>query len=164
MQKVITINPELCTGCLSCEAACSLKHDGKCGSTYSRIQIQEFREVNVFVPILCQHCEDAPCINVCPTGARMRTGTTGAVVTNEDLCIGCRACVYICPFGAPIIHPETGKAVTCDLCEGESEPWCVRACTMQKALQFVPKEKAPTVKSRAYAKLYMEQLKPSATM
>lgn len=162
MQKVIAIDAELCTGCLSCEAACSLKHDGKCGPTYSRIQIQEFREVNVFVPIFCQHCDDAPCISVCPVGARMRKETTGAVLTNQDLCIGCKACVYICPFGAPIIHPETGKAVTCDLCEGEAEPWCVRACVMQKALQFVPETKAPVAKSRAYAKLYMEQLKPPA--
>ncbi|MGB9790969.1 MAG: 4Fe-4S dicluster domain-containing protein [Thermacetogeniaceae bacterium] len=158
-QMVIVIDPEKCAGCHSCEMACSMKHFQKNHPNYSRIRIQEFREVNTFIPITCQACADAACIKVCPMGARVRLAS-GAVVTNEDACIGCRACIYVCPYGAPVINPENGKTMTCDLCGGEETPWCVRACTMQKALMYVPKYKVSQVKGRGLAWQLKEEFKP----
>lgn len=161
-ERVIVIDPDKCTGCHSCEMACSMKNFGKCHPTLSRIRIQEFREVNTFIPVNCQACEEALCMKVCPMGARIRL-ESGAVVTNEEACIGCRACMYICPFGAPVLNPENGKTMTCDQCSSEEEPWCAKACTLQKAIQFVPKHQASAVKSREYAWKLKEQYKPQGS-
>jgi len=149
--KVILVNPERCTGCHGCEMACSMKHFGLSSPLYSRIRIQEFREVNTFVPVLCQACTDAPCIKSCPTNARLRR-PSGAVVTEEERCIGCRTCIYACPFGAVMINPQSQLPMTCDLCEGDERgPWCVAACTMQGALQLVDRQHADRARSRDWA-------------
>lgn len=158
-EKVIVIDPDKCAGCHSCEMACSMKHFSKCHPNYSRVRIHEFRDVNTFIPITCQACDDAPCMKVCPMGARVRL-ESGAVVTNDDACIGCRACVYACPMGAPAVNPETGKTMTCNLCEGEEKPWCVRACTMQGALQCVPKYQVSRVMGRKFAWILKDEYKP----
>jgi Fe-S-cluster-containing dehydrogenase component len=160
LQKVIAIDPDKCTGCHSCEMACSMKNFGKCSHLLSRIQVIEFRDINTFIPIICQGCEDAPCIKVCPTGAITRN-SSGAVVISEDACIGCRACMYVCPTAAPVVNPENGKLMTCDLCEGEEEPWCVKACEMQGALRLVPKYQTTAKKRRDdFAWKMKEEFKP----
>ncbi|MCD6567719.1 MAG: 4Fe-4S dicluster domain-containing protein [Dehalococcoidia bacterium] len=160
-RKVIVIDPNKCTGCHSCELACSIKHFAKCSPLLSRIRIQEFRDVNTYIPITCLGCEDAPCIKVCPMGARVRL-ESGAVVTNEDACIGCRACIYTCPFGAPVVNPESGKTMSCDLCnDDEMGPWCVKACTMQGALQFVDIEKCARNAGQDFAFTLKEEYKPT---
>jgi len=159
-RKVIVVDPDKCVGCHSCEMACSIKHFNVCSPYYSRIRIQEFREVNTFIPVTCQACEEASCITVCPMNARYRL-ESGAVVTDEERCIGCRACIYSCPFGAPVVNPDTGKVMSCDLClDDELGPWCVKACTMQKALQFVDAADAATAKGREWARLLKEEYQP----
>ncbi len=125
--NTISLLPELCTGCQSCEMACSLSHEGASCSTLSRIQIKRWPEIAVYMPMVCQHCENAPCMTICPTGARKRVAETGAVVTDPKWCVGCKSCIYACPYGAPVIHPATGKTMTCDLCGGK--PLCTEACT-----------------------------------
>ncbi len=160
-KKVIVIDPDKCTGCHSCEMACSIKHFDVCGSGYSRIRIHEFRDVNTFIPIMCQACEDAICIKVCPVNARVRQ-ENGAVVTDEERCIGCKACINSCPFGAVMINPVTEKTMSCDLCmEDELGPWCVKACTMQKALQFVNVQDSVKARGRNWTKLIKDEFSPS---
>ncbi len=159
VRKVLVVDPDRCTACHSCEMACAQKHFHRTSPYLSRIRIIEFRDIMTFIPIVCQACEDAVCMKVCPVGARIRK-ETGAVVTDEDLCIGCKACVYACPLGAPVVNPETGKVMTCDLCDGEDPPWCVRACTMQGALQFVPVTQVSETKSMPYAWKLKEEYKP----
>lgn len=161
-EKVIVVDVDKCAGCHSCEMACSIKHFGKCSPYLSRIRIQEFREVNTFVPIVCMACEDPACAKVCPMNARVRL-TSGALITLEDRCVGCRACIQSCPFGAAVVNPENGKAITCDLCgDDEKGPWCVKACSMQKALVFVDAEDAARAKGRDWAKLLKEEHAPLA--
>ena len=157
-EKVIVIDPDKCVGCHSCEMACSMQHYGKCSPLLSRIRIQEFREVNTFIPITCQSCEAATCMKVCPMGARIRL-ESGAVVTNEEACIGCRACTYSCFMGAPVVNPENGKTMTCDHCGGNEEPWCVRACTMNEALKFMPKYQSSNNMARKFAAILKEEYK-----
>lgn len=83
--------------------------------------------------------------------ARLRIAND-AVVTDEDRCIGCRACVYICPFGAPVVNPDSGITLTCDLCADEDgTPWCVRACRDCGALKVVDSGQAGSRKSRQRA-------------
>jgi len=142
--NAISLLPELCTGCRSCEMACSLSHGGSSIPSLSRIQVKQWGEIVLYFPIVCQHCEDAPCITICPTRARKREAETGAVVTDEKWCVGCKSCIYACPYGAPVIHPGTGKTMTCDLCRGKPE--CTEACTVG-ALSYTP-EGTPSVDRR----------------
>lgn len=62
--NAVSILPELCTGCQSCEMACSLSHEGATSSALSRIQIKRWPEIAVYMPIVCQHCKDAPCMTI----------------------------------------------------------------------------------------------------
>lgn len=101
-------------------------------------------------------------MKVCPTNARIRL-ESGAVVTNEDQCIGCRACTYACPFGAAVVNPENSKSMSCDLCmDDELGPWCVKACSMQKALQFVDSQDAAKTKGRGWANIVKKEFEPPA--
>lgn len=113
--------------------ACAMKHHGRIDPDLSRVNIIRFDSQNLNIPVICMACNTAPCIKVCPMNARIRQ-INGTVTTNPEVCIGCRACVYICPVGSPRIDPYTGQAMTCDMCEDETEPWCVAACRHEKAL------------------------------
>lgn len=145
MQKALFVDPDLCTGCRSCEAICSLVHDGVCNPGFSRITVETWGEMAVHVPMLCQRCVDPACERVCPTKARKRDTKTGAMITDEAICVGCESCVYACPYAAPKVHPLTGKTITCDLCGGD--PQCVSACT-SGALSFIPVEQVIMQKRR----------------
>jgi anaerobic carbon-monoxide dehydrogenase iron sulfur subunit len=125
--KWISVLPDVCTGCESCELVCSLAHEGASCPSLSRIQVKKWGEIALSLPIVCQQCEDPPCMTICPTKARKRIPETGAVVTDEKWCVGCKSCIYACPFSAPVLHPKKGKTMTCDLCGGK--PLCVEACT-----------------------------------
>jgi len=161
--KLIVVDPDKCTGCHSCEMACSIKHFNVCGTNYSRIRVHEFRDVNTFIPVMCQACEEPICFKVCPMNARMRL-ESGAMVTEEYKCIGCKACIHACPFGAAIVSPATGKTMSCDLCmNDELGPWCVKACTMQKALNYVKAGDAAKARGREWAKSLTDDYKVPGT-
>lgn len=142
----LRIDPEKCTACHRCTIACSMKHHGVINPRLSRIKILQFPDLALNFPVICMACENAPCIDVCPMNARTRI-SNGAVVTNPDVCIGCKACMYICPVCGPAKNPYTGKTMTCDMCEGdESGPWCVTACREEGALK-VYKDDAMTTET-----------------
>lgn len=151
-KKVIVIDPDKCTGCHSCEMACSIMHFGVCGSNYSRIRIHEFRDVNTYIPVMCQACEEPICAKICPVNARYRK-ENGTMVTDEDKCIGCKACINACPFGTVQINPVNNKTITCDLCDDhEYGPWCVKSCTMQQALKYVNAGDVAKARGREWAR------------
>ena len=68
-----------------------------------------------FVPKMCNHCADSPCIQVCPVGATFLT-PDGVVLVDKEYCLGCRYCVQACPYGCRYIDPETHTADKCTLC------------------------------------------------
>lgn len=123
---VIVFDSSLCTGCRACELACSFVSEGFFAPSLSRIRVIRMDEEGLDVPISCFHCDDAPCISVCPAHALRKNPDIGAVVLEQSLCIGCRLCISACPFGA--IHYNSGRGVLykCDLCGGEPE--CVKWC------------------------------------
>lgn len=95
-------------------------------------RVQVIAAADRAVPVQCQHCEDAPCIEVCPSGALYREGDEGPVLTAPDKCIGCKSCVVVCPFGAVSWSRGDGTVIKCDLCndliEVGEDPHCVTAC------------------------------------
>ena len=92
----------------------------------------------VHFPKSCLHCEDAPCVTVCPTGASYKREEDGIVLVNEDSCIGCGLCAWSCPYGAREMDPAEGVMKKCTLCvdriynehlaEEDRVPACVRTC------------------------------------
>ncbi len=70
----------------------------------------------VHFPKSCLHCEDAPCVTVCPTGASYKRVEDGIVLVNEDDCIGCGLCAWACPYGAREMDPAEGVMKKCTLC------------------------------------------------
>ena len=87
---------------------------------------------------VCKHCSNAPCLDVCPTGAIFRTEFDTVVVQN-DICNGCGYCVPACPFGVVDVSVEDGKAHKCTLCydrmKGGFEPACAKSCPTE-SIQF----------------------------
>ncbi len=156
----IYINPERCMGCKACTMACAIEHSISKDVFHAVMERPKPKaRVDVVVagffnvPMRCQHCEDAPCVKACPTGAISRT-EEGFVVLNAAKCIGCLMCVMACPFGHPEFEPEYKAVIKCDGCfervrEGK-EPACVEACptnalkfgTLEEILKEVRKEKA----------------------
>ncbi len=126
MQKSLNISPEKCTGCLQCEMACSLEHEGSFNPAKSRIKVMEFGAQGRMVPYTCTQCADAWCAKACPVNAIIINHATGAKEVLEDVCVGCKVCTIACPFGTINYSQDTGKVVKCDLCGGD--PQCVVAC------------------------------------
>ncbi len=130
--KIVTVNPDKCTGCRSCELACSLKNTGEFNPARSRIHVIGFEEL-FCLPITCFQCEKAYCAEVCPTGAIIRDEATGTIKVLKEKCTGCKICTLACPFGNIAFSSEEKVAVKCELCDGEPE--CVAFCGT-KALEF----------------------------
>jgi Fe-S-cluster-containing dehydrogenase component len=92
----------------------------------------------VHFPKSCLHCEDAPCVTVCPTGASYKRTEDGIVLVNETDCIGCGLCAWACPYGAREMDAAEGVMKKCTLCvdriynenlpEVDRVPSCVRTC------------------------------------
>ena len=132
--RMLVTEPERCTGCGFCEMACAITQDHTCDPGRSRVRIIEWKDDDRYLPVTCQHCEEAPCMKVCPREAIHRDSVLERVIIDYDLCISCRMCASACPYGAIGFNDKRGRVFKCDLCEGD--PQCVRFCFPQ-ALQYV---------------------------
>ncbi len=133
-REQLKIDPKKCNACHECTTACAMKHHGVADPKYSSIRILQFETQDLNVPVICQACEDAICISVCPMNARVKK-SNGTIVTDKEVCIGCKACLYICPMGGPVENPATGQTMTCDMCKDDPKgPRCVKACRDQGAI------------------------------
>lgn len=132
--KRIYLHQERCTGCRSCEIACAVQHS-KSKTLFGALAEKPLSQKRVFVheaegsrmPVLCRHCEDAPCVNSCISGC-LYHDEHGNVRRHKGRCIGCWSCIMVCPFG--VITRDTQKhiAVKCDRCHKLDIPACVNAC------------------------------------
>ena len=124
-----------CIGCKSCEIACAVEHS-KEKNIFSAIKESPLPKKRVstenvgskIISLHCQHCEDAPCIKACMSGALSKDEKTGATLHDPDKCVGCWMCVMTCPFGAIVQDVENHIAVKCDLCPDREDFACVAAC------------------------------------
>jgi tetrathionate reductase subunit B len=87
-----------------------------------------------FVPKICNHCNNPPCVQVCPVGATFMT-KDGVILVDKDYCIACRYCIQACPYGARYLNPVTETADKCTFCYHRITkgllPACVEACPTQ---------------------------------
>jgi formate dehydrogenase iron-sulfur subunit len=154
----------LCIGCKACEVACKewnqlpAEDDGLTGMSYDNtggLSATTWRHVAFVEQVgrdrapghpdrwlmmsdVCKHCDPAPCLEACPTGAIFRT-EFGTVVVQQDICNGCGYCVPACPFGVVALDEADGKAHKCTLCydrmKGGLEPACAKSCPTD-SIQF----------------------------
>ena len=148
MAKVLQINYQKCTGCRLCELVCAVAHDGKSNPTRSRIRIMKWEAEGLYIPMSCQQCQDAPCMNACPVKAISRDEELGCVTVDYDVCIGCRTCVAVCPFGAMSFNTKDRQVFKCDFCDGD--PQCVRFCEVN-AIEYVEADEISIIKKREAA-------------
>jgi len=129
------IDLKMCIGCHACTIACKSEHDIPIGVNRCWVKTVEkgsFPETQrLFLPMLCNQCEEAPCMKICPTSALFRRHD-GIVDLYGDSCIGCKACMVACPFDQIFIDPNTKTAEKCNFCanriENQLEPACVSVC------------------------------------
>ena len=112
VQWGMTINLNNCDGCLACMVACEQENHTSAGANWMYVFTYEddFQDDENFLIRPCQHCSDAPCEKVCPVGARHTREKDGLVLTDYDICIGCRYCQVSCPYGVNYFqwgHPDT---------------------------------------------------------
>jgi Fe-S-cluster-containing hydrogenase component 2 len=151
MAKVLTADPEKCTGCRLCELVCSVKHEGVSNPARSRIKIAKWEWTGEYAPITCQLCQPAPCQEICPADAISRLKSGNRMVINYDICTTCQACIDACPWGAISLDPVNDRVILCDLCNGD--PQCVRFC-QTGALQYIDASEASDARQSAVAERY----------
>jgi phenylacetyl-CoA:acceptor oxidoreductase subunit 1 len=99
----MVINLERCVRCHACTVACKKENQTPKGVSWHRILDSEYgkfpNSTRSFLPMPCMHCETAPCLEVCPTGATYRR-PDGIVLVDYAKCIGCKYCMQACPYGA----------------------------------------------------------------
>jgi anaerobic carbon-monoxide dehydrogenase iron sulfur subunit len=132
MIKRLLVKPSVCTGCRTCELACSLTHQEKNKPGRSRIYPLGVG-LDQYVPVVCLQCDDPACVKSCLVDALSRNEKTGHIDLDYDKCIKCQACVAACPFGCSLIDETQDKIVKCDLCDGN--PACARFCPT-KSLEY----------------------------
>jgi len=154
----LVIDLDICVGCHACVTSCKAWNTQGYGAPLSdqdpygaepsgtflnRVHTFELDPADgpaqvVHFPKSCLHCDDAPCVTVCPTGASYKRAEDGIVLVNEDACMGCGLCAWACPYGAREMDREAGVMKKCTLCvdriynetlpAADREPACVRAC------------------------------------
>ena len=134
----LILDADLCTSCLQCEMACSLRQEGLFAPAFSRIKVFEFEHGRRNVPYTCTQCEEAWCLHACPVSAISVNAALGTKVVDEDVCVGCRVCTIACPYGTINYNTRSGKVVKCDLCDGD--PACADACPTGAIVWGVPGE------------------------
>lgn len=122
-----------CIGCHACSISCKTENEVPLGGFRHRVRYLERPEANTiaYLPLLCMHCQDAPCLDACPTSSITRM-EDGRVVINQDNCCGMKACMAACPYGAIYLDAQSGRADKCDMCTHRTslglEPACVASC------------------------------------
>jgi Fe-S-cluster-containing dehydrogenase component len=154
----LVIDLDTCVGCQACVTACKAWNtqspgtaplsdqapSGDPSGTFLNrvhsydVQPEQGLAQIVHFPRSCLHCDDAPCVTVCPTGASYKRAEDGIVLVNEADCMGCGLCAWACPYGAREVDEAAGIMKKCTLCvdridnrslpEIDREPACVRTC------------------------------------
>jgi Fe-S-cluster-containing dehydrogenase component/formate-dependent nitrite reductase membrane component NrfD len=141
MRYGFVIDQDRCIGCHACTVACKEEHQVPVGvfrTWVKHIEKGEFPHTSRHFGVMrCNHCDDSPCTEICPTSALYRR-SDGIVDFDNRRCIGCKACMQACPYDALYIDPSNNTAAKCNFCahrvEMSLEPACVIVCPTQAIL------------------------------
>lgn len=170
----MALDTHACIGCLACTLACKVENGSPKGIWLAPVIGDEIGEGaaarRAYLPVLCNHCTDAPCLAACPTGAIGRR-PDGIVLIDQDRCCGSGACVIACPYGAihyygerqqpltpfddaKLVHHQVGTAEKCTFCaprlDRGLQPACVDACPTGARI-FGDRDDPQSAVSRAFA-------------
>lgn len=135
MKYGFIIDNRKCIGCHACTTACKSEHDVPVGvfrTWVKQVEKGEFPHTRrLFSVMRCNHCTDAPCVEICPVEA-LYFRPDGIVDFDKNRCIGCKSCMQACPYDALYIDPDTRTAAKCNYCAHRVdiglEPACVNIC------------------------------------
>ena len=135
MKYGFVIDNRKCIGCHACTTACKSEHQVPVGVNRTWVKQVEKGEFpnsrRLFSVMRCNHCTDAPCVEICPVEA-LYFRNDGIVDFDKDRCIGCKSCMQACPYDALYIDPENHTAAKCNYCAHRIdvglEPACVNVC------------------------------------
>lgn len=135
MRYGFAIDQRTCIGCHACTVACKTEHEVPVGQFRTWVKYVEkgaFPDTTREMAVMrCNHCTDAPCVTICPTGSLFKRDD-GIVDFDRDECIGCKSCMQACPYDSIYIDEETNTAAKCNFCahriDQGLEPACVQVC------------------------------------
>ena len=141
IHMVKVLDQSRCIGCHACTTACKSENAVPVGVTRTYVKsvdVGTFPQARRFFQVTrCNQCEDAPCVDACPTAAMFKR-PDGIVDFNKQVCIGCKACIAACPYDAIFINPEDHSAEKCNFCahrvDSGLEPACVVVCPVEAIL------------------------------
>jgi len=125
MAKQLVLKAEKCMNCQTCVMVCSFKHFGEFAPTLSAVTVFDYEKEVVSIPVMCLQCDEAYCVNICPTKA-MHHNEAGVAEVDYERCLGCKLCLLACPFGNISYSPAAKRIFKCDLCGGD--PMCAKHC------------------------------------
>jgi Fe-S-cluster-containing dehydrogenase component/formate-dependent nitrite reductase membrane component NrfD len=160
------IDQTRCIGCHACTVACKEENRVPLGAFRTWVKYVEKGEFpntrRHFAVLRCNHCDNAPCVTICPTVALYRRAD-GIVDFDRDRCIGCKSCMQACPYDALYIDPDTHTAAKCHFCahrvERGLEPACVIVCP-ERAILAGDLDDANSEVARAVAREHVVVRKP----
>jgi Fe-S-cluster-containing dehydrogenase component/formate-dependent nitrite reductase membrane component NrfD len=141
MRYGFVIDHRKCIGCHACTVACKSEHQVPVGSFRTWVKYIEkgaYPDTRRYFSVMrCNHCDDAPCIEICPTVALFRR-PDGIVDFDNERCIGCKSCMQACPYDALYIDPDRNTAAKCNFDASRVEmgykPACEVVCPTQAIL------------------------------
>jgi len=145
------IDPNRCIGCQACVQACS-ECDTHKGHPMIHLEYVDRAHSVQTTPVVCMHCDQPTCAEVCPADAIKRTEDGVVQTARKPRCIACSNCVLACPFGVPKMKTELKLMMKCDLCYDRTSvgkrPMCATVCPSQ-ALFFGTREQIELLRPRS---------------
>jgi len=143
----LAINEEACWGCRTCEVACKQELNVPEGVQLIKVVEDGPKAVDdklefVFHVRVCQHCDDPPCVEVCPESA-IEEREDGVVILDQEKCSACGLCANECPYNAISLDPESGLAYKCNLCFQRIDKGLIPACADNVCLAHCISFEAP---------------------